>query len=220
MAAAFSTTWNTLQAQASNVEPLIHGIIGESQIVSIRLPSDPQLSQLQQCRRLLLRLKWVFDSYKVVLLRPSATPTSTFERTSLFRVILYIIQVSSSIQDFQEKNLDYPLFRRIALETLLSAVSVYFLSHSPLSFDEDDLLRSRIAELLEKWQKAQELSELECALQGIIVSVLSAHQEGEMEGNLHSQTRFATDIVSGIFVKIVACGRKLAIEMEFLPSPS
>jgi hypothetical protein len=199
MAAAFSSTWKTLQAQAS-VERLIHEIIGESQIISIRLPSDPQLSQLQQCRRVLLRLKWVFDSYRVVLLRPSATPTATIERTFLLRVILHIIHTSCSIQDFQEKNLDYPLFRRIALETLLAAVSVYLLSQPPLSFDEDDLLRSRIEDLLEEWQKTQELSELECALQGIIVSVLTAQQEGDFEGNMHSQMRFENDMVSVFLV--------------------
>jgi hypothetical protein len=196
MAAPFSTTWKFLQAQAG-AERLIYEIIGESQIVAIRLPSDPQLSQLQQCRRSLLRLKWVFDAHRISLLKPSAAPTATIERTFLLRAILHIVQVSSSVRNFQEKNLDYPLFRRIALETLLAAVSVYVLSQPALSFDEDDLLRSQIEELLEDWQRTQELTELECALQGIIVSVIAAHQDGDLEGILHSQIRFENDSVSG-----------------------
>jgi len=198
MAAAFSSTWKSLQAEA-NIERLIHEVIGESKITSIRLPIDPQLSQLQQCRRALLRLKWVFDSYRINLLRPSAEPTATVERTFLLRVILHIIHISCSVREFQVRNLDYALFRRIALETILAAVSVYLLSHPPLSFDEDDLLRSRIDELLDEWQKTQPLSDVECALQGIIVSILTSHQDGELDMNICGQMRFENDSVSICF---------------------
>lgn len=71
------------------------------------------------------------------------------------------MELGSSIQEFQEKNLDYPQFSRIALETLLTAISVYLLLHPPLSFEEDDLLRSHVEDLVEGWQISHELTDIE-----------------------------------------------------------
>lgn len=58
----------------------------------------------------------------------------TVKRVFLSQVALQIIELGSSIQDFQEKNLDYPFS---ALKTLFTAVSVSLLSYPPLSFEED-----------------------------------------------------------------------------------
>jgi hypothetical protein len=180
MAASFVTLWRTIQAEI-NVDRFICAIIGDSQLLHVRLPSDPQTSQSQRARRLFLRLKWVFDSHRVLLLRPLAASTPPIERSLLLRTILHIIIVADTVHGSREKTLDYLVFRRIVLETLLSAVGVYVISQSPLSFDEDDLLQSHLSQLVEGWRQAQDLSDVELILHRTILAAITAHQEDDSE---------------------------------------
>jgi hypothetical protein len=207
MAASFATLWRTIQAK-TNIDRFICEIIGDSQLLHVRLPSDPQTSQSQQARRLFLRLKWVFDSHRVLLLRPSATPTPPIEKKLLLRTILHIIDIADSVQSSQEKNLDYLLFRRIVLETLLSAVGVFLISQSPLSFDEDDLLQSRFSQLVEGWRETQDLSKLEFILQEIILAAITAHQEADSEGSQFALRRSEENDTVRVALNEYFCARE------------
>jgi hypothetical protein len=178
MATAYVPLWRLLQTEP-DIERLIFEIVGESQVLGIRLPSDKSLPHLQLARRLLFRLKLVFDSHRSLLLLPPTT--ATIPKDWILRTILFIFDICSSVQQSQHNPLDYLVFRRSALETLLSAVSTFLLSQTSLSIDEDDLLQASIQKLGESWRHVQELSGMEQALLDVVAAALATLEDREFD---------------------------------------
>lgn len=209
ISATYAALWRNLQAE-TNVDQLIYEIIGQSQISSTRLPTEPQISQLQQTRKLLLRLKWVFDSQRVSLLRSSLQLAAPIDRQFLLRVILHVMLLAGSDQPFEERNIDYLVFRRIALEALLSVVSLYLFSQSPFTFHEEDLFQSQLQQLVERWQQVQPLSETDSIIvDKIIPAAITAHQEGYFEGNRYLQVGMVEDAVCAIMHGIFCASKAI-----------
>lgn len=183
VSATYAALWRNLQAE-TNVDQLICEIIGQSQISSARLPTEPQVSHIQQTRKLLLRLKWILDSQRVSLLRSSLVTAAPIERQFLLRVISHVMLLAGCNKTSQERNIDYLVFRRIALEALLSAVSLYLLSQSPFTLPEEDVFQSQLQQLVEGWKEVEPLSETDSIIANkIIPAAFTAHQDGGVEVN-------------------------------------
>jgi hypothetical protein len=174
MATAYISLWRLLQAE-TDFERLVFEIVGESQILGVRLPCDKPLSQLQLTRRLLFRLKLVFDCHRFLLLQRLAP--ATISRNSMLRIFLLALEICGSIHECQHNPLDYLLFRRNAMETLLSLVSVFLLCQSSLAIDEDDLLQGSIQKLRKSWRRVQDLSVMEQALLDVMTVALATLED-------------------------------------------
>lgn len=178
---AYVSLWKLLQ-NTPDIERLVFEIVGESHLLGLQLPCDKPLSQLQLARTLLFRLKLVFDSHRFLLFQNLRT--ETLSRNWILRIIIFVLDICSSVERSQHNSLDYLLFRRNALETLLSAVSLLLLSQASLSFEEDDLLQAAFHRLKESWQCAEELSTTEQALLETMTSALARLEDCDSEHGL------------------------------------
>ena len=91
----------------------------------------------------------------------------------MLRIFLLALEICGSVHESQHNPLDYLMFRRNAMETLLSVASVFLLSQSSLSIDEDDLLQGSVQKLGKKWRRVQDLSVMEQALLDVMTAALA-----------------------------------------------
>jgi hypothetical protein len=142
-------------------------LIGQASVEKNSLPSDPPSYQIQRGRRLLLRLKWILDSQRFII-RFLNRSKNTISREVVFRLLLHVLAMASSETAAYPRHEDYALYRRVILDVLLSAFHLLMLIDSKVTMDEQDILRSNLENMLQRWRDVSELSPMENNLLGDI----------------------------------------------------
>jgi hypothetical protein len=166
LAGSSSQPWTSL-LNCDTIDDFISETIGQLTLQACLLPSDPPLFHSQSERRALLRLKWIFDSQQFGL---RATPLGKrLPRDTTLRILMYLISVGESSSAASTSSMDYSIFRRLLLDTILSAFRLFILVGSPTTMDEEDLVMSRISNMTQRWADVPEIQGVETALLSVLI---------------------------------------------------
>jgi hypothetical protein len=148
--------------QYENIDDILFHIVGRAALFSNLLPSDPPSRQIHNTRRILLRIKWLLDTQRLAY-NLSGRSHLRLKPVMLLRIVLHVLDLGSS-EHSAKVDSEYTVYRRITLETLLSALRLLMLFKTPMSLDEEDLVQSRLNHMLVIWKTVQPLSIVEESL--------------------------------------------------------
>jgi hypothetical protein len=159
--------------QCDNIEDVLFHVAGRAAVFSNVLPSDPPTRQIHNTRRILLRIKWLLDTQRLAY-NLSGRSQLRLKMAMLLRIILQILDFGSSEHPSAKVDPEYNIYRRITLETLISALRLLMLYKSPMTLDEEDLVQSRLNHMLVIWKNVQGLSIVEDSLLAQLIPELLA----------------------------------------------
>jgi hypothetical protein len=159
--------------QCDSIDDVLFHITGRAAVFSNVLPSDPPARQIHNTRRILLRIKWLLDTQRLAY-SLSGRSQLRLKMVMLLRIILHILDFGSSEHPSAKVDSEYTVYRRVTLETLLSALRLLMLFKTPMTLDEEDLIQSRLNHMLVIWKNVQPLSIVEDSLLAQLVPELLA----------------------------------------------
>jgi hypothetical protein len=138
----------------------LHETIGKSQVQTVRLPGDV-FSETRHTYQLLLKIKCILESHGQALKSEDGRRINTLDKSSLLRIILYIMKLSACKASPQESQLDYLILRRIALDSLVAAMRLLEHQSDFLTLEEGDWVQTQLEELILNWEVQLKLSTAE-----------------------------------------------------------
>jgi hypothetical protein len=159
--------------QCDSIDDVLFHITGRAALFSNVLPSDPPSRQIHNTRRILLRIKWLLDTQRLAY-NLSGRSQLRLKMVMLLRIILHVLDFGSSEHPSAKVDSEYTIYRRVTLETLLSALRLLMLFKTPMTLDEEDLIQSRLNHMLVIWKNVQPLSIVEDSLLAQLVPELLA----------------------------------------------
>jgi hypothetical protein len=157
--------WREL-LETKNIETFLYELVGRADLSSLCLPTDSPSSLLTNERRFLLRLKWLLDSQRFAkILRPGrAIP---IDKDILIRLLFHILALglnNGGADGPRVSVVDQMVRRRLLLNGIVSGFRLLLMSGIAITTDEEDLLRSRLDDMVEIWNIQHELSSVELTI--------------------------------------------------------
>ncbi|KAK4445449.1 hypothetical protein QBC34DRAFT_472342 [Podospora aff. communis PSN243] len=172
-----SGLWTEL-SQRTDIDRIIWEIVG---LTTIRLSSVPDTSWAARGQTIcqsLFRLKIIFDTQSAHFAQRQFSTSSAsadelsevLSKTSCFESTVYLTSLGARLPPPETcGRQDYALQRALALDAFISMFRLLVLNRDPLPFEQEDLLRERVAQLTETWARQQALSALESLILSTIV---------------------------------------------------
>jgi hypothetical protein len=164
--------------EVSRLRSLPFEVIGNSEVILIRLPTDPSTSHLQHSRRLLLRIGWVFEGLAQIHADATNVPTeAVIDGSTIFRLLLLVLKTcrGEEVRPTTSPSLDYRIWREIALDTIIWGIRLLMFSSYEISIDEEDLVMSELQLVKNSWARSEELQIFETfAFEELFPSSVSA----------------------------------------------
>lgn len=180
----FSDRWRQLANPALGLDNVrltsqLFRVFGTRTIDSVRLPSDPALSQTRRTRQFLLRLEWILEAFQPNCIAITTTTSSPpLDGLTSLRVLLYVLKVCSLNELHPSSEADYGLWRHIALNAIITATRTFLLSKHPTNLEEEDLVSTALENLCNAWSDNNETSAVEkVLLQDIIPQSLAMQND-------------------------------------------
>ena len=173
-------------SQRTDIENIIWELVG---LTTIRLCSVAETSWGalgQTIRQSMLRLKIIFDTQSAHFVQHQFPTSGTaadesflLSKNSCFESAVYLTSLGTRLTPPERcGRQDHALQRALALDAFISSFRVLVLHRDPLRFEQEDLLRERVAQLTEAWTRQQALSPLEdLVLNTIVPATLDELQE-------------------------------------------
>lgn len=162
----------------SRLRSLPFEVIGNSEVLLIRLPSDPSISPLQHSRRLLLRIGWVFEGLAQVHADARNIPADVaIDGSTILRLLLLVLKNchQHEVKPTTSASLDYRIWRELALDTILWGIRLLMLSPYEISIDEEDLVLNELQQVKASWGRSETLQSFETfALEELLPSAISS----------------------------------------------
>jgi hypothetical protein len=187
--------WRILLNQDA-IENSVFITIGQASIKKNIIPKDPSSYQIQSDRRLLLRLKWILDSQRFLILS-STQKKSMISRDIVLRLLHHILTIASSEFVVNPTQKDHTFNRLIVMDAFMSAFRLFTILDSNIAMDDQDFIRSSLEAMIQRWRDVSDLSQIETS---ILTNILMSSID-EMDDDLSQTHQLSLSLVIKVQLK-------------------